>query len=29
MKIKIVAVGKIKEQYFKSAISEYEKRLSA
>lgn len=29
MKIKIVAVGKIKEQYFKAAISEYEKRLSA
>lgn len=29
MKIKIVAVGKIKEQYFKSAISEYKKRLSA
>ena len=26
--IKIVAVGKIKEKYFKDAISEYVKRLS-
>lgn len=29
MNIKIVAVGKIKENYMKSAISEYEKRLSS
>lgn len=28
MNIKIVAVGKIKEQYLKDAIKEYEKRLS-
>ncbi|MDY0177697.1 MAG: 23S rRNA (pseudouridine(1915)-N(3))-methyltransferase RlmH [Bacilli bacterium] len=28
MKIKILAVGKIKEQYFKDAICEYLKRLS-
>lgn len=27
MNIKIIAVGKIKEQYFKDAIKEYEKRL--
>lgn len=29
MNIKIVAVGKIKEQYLKDAIKEYQKRLSA
>lgn len=29
MNIKIVAVGKIKENYMKSAIAEYEKRLSS
>ena len=29
MNIKIIAVGKIKEQYLKDAIKEYEKRLSA
>lgn len=28
MNIKVVAVGKIKEQYLKDAIKEYEKRLS-
>lgn len=28
MNIKIIAVGKIKEQYLKDAIKEYEKRLS-
>ena len=28
MNIKIVCVGKLKEQYFKDAIKEYEKRLS-
>ena len=28
MNIKIVCVGKLKEKYFKDAISEYEKRLS-
>ncbi len=28
MKIKIVAVGKIKEEYFRQAIAEYVKRLS-
>jgi len=28
MKITILSVGKIKEKYFKDAISEYEKRLS-
>ena len=28
MNIKIIAVGKIKEQYLKDAISEYEKRLT-
>lgn len=28
MKLKIVAVGKIKESYFKDAISEYVKRIS-
>ena len=27
MNIKIIAVGKIKEQYFKDALKEYEKRL--
>ena len=27
MNISIVSVGKIKEKYFKDAISEYEKRL--
>lgn len=27
MNIKIIAVGKIKEQYFKDAVKEYEKRL--
>ncbi len=29
MNIKIIAVGKIKEQYLKEALKEYEKRLSA
>ncbi len=29
MNIKIIATGKIKEQYIKDAIKEYEKRLSA
>lgn len=29
MNIKIIAVGKIKEQYLKDAIKEYEKRLSS
>lgn len=29
MNIRIIAVGKIKEQYLKDAIKEYEKRLSA
>lgn len=29
MNIKIIAVGKIKEQYLKDAVKEYEKRLSA
>lgn len=29
MNIKIVAIGKIKEQYLKDAIKEYEKRLSS
>lgn len=29
MNIKIVAVGKIKEQYLKDAINEYEKRLTS
>lgn len=28
MKIKIVCVGKLKEKYFKAAMTEYEKRLS-
>lgn len=28
MNIKVIAVGKIKEQYLKNAINEYEKRLS-
>ena len=28
MKIKIVAVGKIKESFFREAIAEYSKRLS-
>lgn len=28
MKITVIAVGKIKEKFFKDAISEYEKRLS-
>ncbi len=28
MKITVIAVGKIKERFFKDAISEYEKRLS-
>ena len=28
MKITILAVGKIKEKFFREAISEYEKRLS-
>ena len=28
MKITVIAVGKIKEKYFRDAISEYEKRLS-
>ena len=27
MNISIISVGKIKEKYFKDAISEYEKRL--
>ena len=29
MNIKVIAVGKIKEQYLKDAIKEYEKRLSS
>lgn len=29
MNIKIIAIGKIKEQYLKDAIKEYEKRLSS
>ena len=29
MNIRIIAVGKIKEQYLKDAIKEYEKRLSS
>ena len=28
MKISVICVGKIKEKYFRDAISEYEKRLS-
>ena len=28
MKITIIAVGKIKEKFFRDAIAEYEKRLS-
>ncbi|MDE5933613.1 MAG: 23S rRNA (pseudouridine(1915)-N(3))-methyltransferase RlmH, partial [Lachnospiraceae bacterium] len=28
MKITIIAVGKIKEKYYRDALSEYKKRLS-
>ena len=29
LKVTVITVGKLKEQYFKDAVNEYEKRLTA